>query len=127
MAYGFTKLLITVFASGPGLISLFSLLSLILISFARKKLPEGKIKSMVENLVALAFVTYLFTFFHILIRKNFIKIDEIIGEFILNIFIVLILIVIIKITVDIIKYSKEKSPKKRKTTSKSKKTTKKKR
>ena len=63
-------------------------------------------REMTENILALAFVTYLFTFFNILIDAEFMIIERISGEFILNIFIVLVLVVIIKTTVDILNMSK---------------------
>ena len=106
------KLLLIIFSSGQGLICIFSLLSLIFVSYARKNLKEGIMKTMVENLIGLAFVTYLFTFFNIMIKSKFMIVQRINGEFILNVFIVLILIVIIKTTIDIMNYSKEQQPKK---------------
>ncbi len=102
------KVLMILFVSRQGLICLFSLLSLIFVSYARRTIKEGIIKEMTDNVLALAFITYLFTFFNILIQGRFIVIEKLTGEFILNVFIVLILIVIIKTTVDIINYSKQK-------------------
>ena len=106
------KFLFIIFTSGQGLICLFSLLSLIFVSYAKKSIKEGIMKTMVENLIGLTFITYLFTFFNIMIKSKFMSIEKLTGEFILNIFIVLILILIIKTTVDIINYSKEQQPKK---------------
>ena len=100
------KLIITLFASGQGLICLFSFLSLIFVSYARKSFKNGILKEMIDNLLSLAFVTYLFTFFNILIKGKYMVMETLTGEFILNVFLVLILTVIIKTTVDIVNYSK---------------------
>lgn len=107
------KFLLILFLSRQGLICLFSFASLLFVSYARGKFKEGMIKDIVDNILALSFVTYLFTFFNILIKGKFIVIGNITGEFILNVFIVLIIVVIIKTTVDIMNYSKD--PRVRKT------------
>ncbi len=113
--YILLKFLGVLFVSRQGLICLFSFLSLVFVSHARKRYKDGIMKEMVDNLVALSFVTYLFTFFNILIKGNYMKLEYFTGEFILNAFIILILIVIIKTTVDIREYSKKKTnPKRRK-------------
>jgi len=101
------KILAILFVSRQGLICLFSFLSLIFVSYARKNIKEGMMKEMTDNVLSLAFITYLFTFFNILIRGKFIVIEKLTGEFILNVFIILIIIVIIKTTVDILNYSKK--------------------
>ena len=99
------KFLLILFLSRQGLICLFSFLSLIFISSARKKYKEGILKEMVDNMVALAFITYLFTFFNILFSNDFVQIKQITSELILNAFIVLVLIIIIKATIDIMNFS----------------------
>lgn len=114
VSYELIKFIFILFVSGQGLICLFSFFSLVFVSHARKKFKEGIMREMIDNLVALAFVTYLFTFFNILFKEEFIIINKTIGEFLLNAFIVLILIVIIKTTVDIINNSKEQQGKKTK-------------
>ena len=103
------RLLLTLFVSGQGLICLFSFLGLVFVSHARTKIKNSDMKAMVENLLALAFVTYLFTFFNILIKGRFIRIHELSGEFILNAFLVLIIIVVVKTTGDIITLSRNQT------------------
>ena len=101
----FIKFLSILFISRQGLICLFSFLSLIYVSYSRRKFKEGQLKEMVDNIIALAFITYLFTFFNILISGKFIFFQGLTGEFILNIFIILILVIIIKTIVDISSYN----------------------
>ncbi len=107
------RFLLILLATGQGLVCLFSFFSLIFISYARRDYAEGITKEIIDNLIALAFTTYLFTFFNILFKNDFVVISKTAAELILNIYIVLILIVIIKTTVDIIKYSKKSKKNKR--------------